>query len=150
MYIKFYSLRLGVKTPEKGHPGDAGIDLFYNPEKEEVKYIDAHSTVLLKTGIKVEVPLGHVLKIQNRSSMSLKKGCIVGAGIVDPLYEGEIGVVLHNISGKSIQINPKDKIAQMILFPIVSCEPIEALDDDLYENTPTRERKDSGFGSTGR
>ena len=86
------------------------------------------------------------MEIKNKSGVASKRQLIVGACVVDPGYDGEIYVNLHNIGTETQKIKPGDKIAQAVLVPIVHCGIEETSEDNLNQGSP---RAAGGFGSTG-
>jgi dUTP pyrophosphatase len=154
MNLKFYKIRSNAKLPVRAHRTDAGMDLFYCPNgdrgpcmAEDGEYwIPARVSGLISTGLKTEIPEGYMLEIKNKSGIASKRQLVVGACVVDPGYDGEIYVNLHNIGADTQKIKPGDKIAQAVLVPVVHCGIEEAAEDDL--NTGTT-RGEGGFGSTG-
>ena len=153
MRIKVYRMRPKAKLPIRAHQMDAGMDLFYCPNGEKKLYdskdffIPPKESRLLSTGIKVEIPYGYMLEIKNKSGIAHKRQLIVGACVVDPGYNGEIYVNLHNIGAETQAIRPGDKIAQAILIPIVHCK-VEEVESDEFLNFHSQ-RGEGGFGSTG-
>jgi len=153
MNLKVFKIRKGARLPERAHPLDAGMDLFYCPNEEKKLYdctssyhIPPRSSRIVPTGLKVEIPSGHMLEIKNKSGIASKRQLLVGACVVDCGYDGEVFVNLHNIGHETQVIRPGDKIAQAVLMPISYCEVEEVLQDSLnYSST----RGDGGFGSTG-
>ena len=103
------------------------------------------TTEFIKTGIAMEIPTGLVGLIYARSGMACKKGLAPAnkVGVIDSDYRGEIIVALHNHSDKPVTIEPKDRIAQIVLAPYITADfnEVEELDDT--------ERGEGGFGSTG-
>ena len=132
---------------------DAGMDLFYCPNGEKKLYdskdffIPPKESRLIPTGIKVEIPYGYMLEIKNKSGIAYKRQLIVGACVVDPGYNGEVYVNLHNIGAETQMIRPGDKVAQAILIPIVHCK-VEEVESDEFLNFHSQ-RGEGGFGSTG-
>jgi len=153
MRIKVYRMRPKAKLPIRAHQMDAGMDLFYCPNGEKKLYdskdffIPPKESRLLSTGIKVEIPYGFMLEIKNKSGIAHKRQLIVGACVVDPGYNGEIYVNLHNIGAETQAVKPGDKIAQVILMPIVHCK-VEEVENDQFLNFHST-RGEGGFGSTG-
>ena len=88
-----------------------------------------------------------MLEIKNKSGVASKRQLLVGACVVDPGYNGEIYINLHNLGVTTQIIKPGEKIAQAVLVPVVHCNAVEAKEDDLNQDT---ERGTGGFGSTGR
>ena len=93
-----------------------------------------------------------MLEVKNRSSMAAKRSLIVGACVIDSGYDGEVFINLHNI-GKTTQIiEPHEKIAQVVMTPVVHFRAMERNgDDDLYGWYPITisDRGDGSLGSTG-
>ena len=155
MKLKFYKIRPDAKLPERAHSADAGMDIFYCPNGDSIGklyntkdfWIPQGVSRLLPTGIKVEVPKGHMLEVKNKSGIASKKQLLIGACVVDPGYDGEIYINLHNVGTKTQVIKPGEKIAQIVLVPVVYCEPEEVLKDNLNMDSV---RGEGGFGSTGR
>ena len=102
-------------------------------------------TNIIPTGISVSIPEKYEIQIRPRSGLSAKNSITVlnTPGTIDSDYRGEIKVILINLGNKEFQINPNDRIAQMVLCPI---EKIEFEETELLEET---KRGTGGFGSTG-
>ena len=88
-----------------------------------------------------------MLEIKNKSGIASKRRLITGACVVDPGYDGEVYVNLHNIGTATQCIAPGDKIAQAVLIPIVHCGIEEVLDTEILNINSAR--GEGGFGSTG-
>ena len=158
MKLKFYKIRPEAKLPVRAHRTDAGMDLFYCPDPNDRRvpiasdprqgeyWISARESSLISTGLKTEVPEGYMLEIKNKSGIASKRKLVVGACVVDPGYDGEIYVNLHNIGVETQRIKPGDKIAQAVLVPVVHCGIEEVKEDNLNNGSS---RGDGGFGSTG-
>ena len=155
MYLKFFRIRKGAKLPARAHATDAGMDVFYCPDKERVDKlsdtedyrIPPHESRVLPTGLKVEVPEDYMLEIKNKSGIASKRQLVVGACVIDPGYDGEIFINLHNLGSETQVIKPGEKIAQAVLIPVVCCAIAEVYDDILNKDSY---RGSEGFGSTGR
>jgi dUTP pyrophosphatase len=133
---------------------DAGVDLYYCPNGERARImqdeglvIEPRQSVLIPTGLKVEVPYGHMLEIKNKSGIAFKRQLVVGACVVDPGYTGELYVNLHNLGLGPQYLQEGDKIAQAILIPILHCD-VEEVGDEKFLNSHST-RGSGGFGSTG-
>ena len=126
--------------PTYGTEFSAGADL-YSGMPEAVTVMPG-TTEFIKTGIAMEIPAG---LIYARSGMACKKGLAPAnkVGVIDSDYRGEIIVALHNHSDNPVTIEPKDRIAQIVLAPYITADfnEVEELDDT--------ERGEGGFGSTG-
>ena len=153
MDLKVARLREDAKLPHRAYPTDAGMDLFYCPNgdrihiiREEGRAVEPRESVLLPTGIRVEVPYGYMLEVKNKSGVATKRQLVVGACVVDPGYEGELYVNLHNLGLSTQYIKPGTKIAQAVLVPISHCGVEEVTLEDFDKQS---QRGSGGFGSTG-
>jgi len=151
MNLRVYKIRESAKLPVRAHAADAGIDLFYCPNRIHSMYgadycVHPSESKIVPTGIKVEVPYGFMLEIKNKSSVAAKKQLLVGACVVDSGYDGEVFVNLHNVGECSRTIQPGQKIAQAVLIPVEPCVVVECNTDTLNENST---RGDGALGSTG-
>jgi len=145
-----YTMRKGAKPPTRANPSDAGLDVFYCPKdpKVSVASIKPGNNQLLPTGLKFGVPHGYMLQACNRSSMGAKRSLVVGAHIIDSGYTGEIFIDLHNIGNEEQFIEVEDKIAQLVLVPVVHFKTQET-DGNLYSYPITISDRGSGaLGST--
>lgn len=135
-----------VKTPEQAE-GDAGID-FFIPENFPITPLDPGGNVLIPSGIRVVVPVDHVLIAFNKSGVATKKNLQVGACVVDSSYRGEVHIHMTNVGKSRVTLYPKDKIVQFVLLPYVHSEMMQITNkiyDKEYKNT---DRGSGGFGST--
>ena len=135
-------LRLSDESflPKRGTSYAAGLDLF-SPVNATIQ---PGERLLIKLGISLELENGTFGHILPRSSLSLKNGIHVGAGIIDSDYRGNVGVLLFNLSSEPFHINREDRIAQLIVKRYEMVEP-----EEIFESSST-ERGSGGFGSTGR
>lgn len=126
--------------PTKNYHTDAGADLHAN--RDDI--IPARDSVIIGTGTKLAIPLGYVGLIWSRSGLSCKHKIETGAGCIDYGYTGELLVHLHNLSDTPYAVHVGDKIAQLLVVPILlpKFEPVEEL--------PEAERGVNGFGSSGK
>ena len=145
--VRVYKTRPTAKLPARAHLNDAGMDLFYCPNDNVSITIPRGQTVLLQTGIKLEVPSGCMLQIMNKSGIASKRSLITGACVVDEGYTGEIFVNLHNVGNESQTIIPGQKIAQGVFVRIEKPLLWEVDDDNIYETKTSR--GDGSLGSTG-
>jgi dUTP pyrophosphatase len=123
----------------RAHADDAGLDL-YGLEDATIAPSEGK---ILRTGVAVAVPAGHVGLVCDRSSMA-KRGLKTAGGVIDAGYRGEVGVVIWNISGQPQVVKKGERIAQMLVIPIAVPAPVETKD------LGTTTRGVNGFGSTGR
>ena len=146
-----YKKRKGAKAPNRANPSDAGLDVYYFPKDPKVSSasIDPGSNMLLPTGLSFGVPHGYMLQVCNRSSMGAKRSLVVGAHIVDSGYDGEIFIDIHNIGNEAQYIATGDKIAQLVLVPVVHFRPVELKNNNLYrDDISISKRGDGALGST--
>lgn len=132
-------------APAAAKPGDAGADL----HAIEDTRVPPRGRALIRTGIAVSIPLMHVGRVLSRSGLSLKHGIEAGAGVIDAGYRGEIGVVLHNHTDEAFHVAAGDRIAQLVVTPIMSPGWYEVDELDPLLGTDGTHRGESGFGSTG-
>ena len=141
--MKIQKLR-NVKTPNRGTAASAGID-FYVPEDFETVSLKPGESVLIPSGIKVQVPRGYALIAFNKSGVAVKQGLSVGACCVDEDYEGEVHLHMINTSNKDQVIATGQKLVQFVLIPVAYFD-VEEVEEIQSRNT---ERGAGGFGSTG-
>jgi dUTP pyrophosphatase len=151
MNLRVYKIREEAKLPLRAHAADAGLDLFYCPDRVHALYgtdycVHPSESKIVPTGIKAEVPYGYMLEIKNKSSVASKKQLLVGACVVDSGYDGEVFVNLHNVGSRRQTIKSGQKIAQAVLIPIEPCVAVECVTDTLNENST---RGEGALGSTG-
>jgi dUTP pyrophosphatase len=125
-----------ARVPFRGTANAAGYDL-YTPCDFT---LSPQQTVLIKLGIKVEIPEGFYGRIAPRSSYGVK-GIDVFAGVVDSDYRDEVGVVLYNSTNKMFAVNKGDRIAQMIIEKHYSPEI-------TVVKSLSQSDREGGFGST--
>tara|TARA_B110000211_G_scaffold159536_1_gene180623 strand:- start:1225 stop:1683 length:459 start_codon:yes stop_codon:yes gene_type:complete len=149
--IEYHKIEEQVKTPSRSNPSDAGLDIFAHLGKiGDHKSVLPSSSILIPTGLKFGVPHGYMLQVMNRSSIAAKRGLVVGAHVVDSGYNGEVFINLHNVGSRSQDIYHGDKIAQLVMIPVVPFRAMENLDNDLYDDRISiSKRGDGALGSTG-
>jgi dUTP pyrophosphatase len=153
--LEYFALPHCKHRPVRANPSDAGLDLCYNPDLDDLTIgwptkIDPGQSMILGTGLKFGVPHGYMIQVMNRSGNAAKKQLMVGACVVDSGYDGEVFVNLHN-TGKKVQIiNVGDKIAQAVVIPVVPVRFLETQNDNLYDWSPITisNRGDGALGST--
>lgn len=130
--------------PTYGSEYAAGADL-YACNKETVTF-EPGETKMIKTGLAMEIPAGYAGLIYARSGLASKKGLAPAnkVGVIDADYRGEVMVALHNHSNVPVAIEPKERIAQLVITPyLTACfEETDQLSDTV--------RGTGGFGSTGQ
>lgn len=141
--------RIGVKVkrinkdaiiPKYANPSDAGADIY----AVEDTVINPNETIIVKTGIEVEIPAGYMIQIYSRSGLAAKTKLRIAnsVGIIDTLYNQEIGVIIENTGSETYTIKKGDRIAQMLIMPTPMIE-WEEVDEIKKSNR-------GGFGSTGK
>ncbi len=143
MKINFKKLSPDAICPTYGTEFSAGADLYALTEEDVT--IKPRETVLIHTGIAVEIPEGYVGLIFARSGMATKKGLAPAnkVGVIDADYRGELMVALFNQSEEEKTVSQGERIAQMAIVPFLKAEYMEA--EDLTDT----KRGVGGFGSTG-
>ena len=162
-----------VKTPCRAHATDAGIDFFVptdlteadmapkfetTGDKVEVETKDGkiaafilkpNESVLIPSGIHVNIPDGYALIYMNKSGIASKKNLHIGACLVDQNYQGECHLNLTNVGNRVQRIEAGDKIAQGVVMPINYCQ-VEEIDtlEKMYSGIIS-DRGIGGFGSSG-
>ena len=133
-----------IPLPEYQTPFSAGVDL--RADIHEIIIIKPLKRMLVPTGLAIELPQGYEAQIRARSGLALKNGIslVNGVGTIDTDYRGEIGVILVNLGDEDFSIQRGDRIAQMIIAPVVQATFIDA--SHLTET----QRGAGGFGSTGK
>jgi dUTP pyrophosphatase len=135
------------ELPSYATTGSAGIDLVANINGIDRQIIYPGKWALVHTGLYVAIPEGYELQIRPRSGLALKKGISVlnTPGTIDSDYRGEIGVIIVNYSDEAIAFANGDKIAQAVLKQV---DQIEWESVSTFEQLPTTDRGEGGFGST--
>lgn len=144
MNINVKKLNNTAIMPTRGHEGDAGFDLYAC--LDEPITIGAGKTVKVPTGLSIAIPDGYFGAVFARSGLATKQGlrpanCV---GVCDAPYRGEYIVALHNDSDEDRVVNPKDRIAQLIIMPFLTAQ------FNLVSELDETERGAGGFGSTGK
>ncbi len=129
--------------PTYGTPYSAGADLYACCDEQIT--IAAGKTVLIKTGLALEIPEGYAGLIFARSGLSTKRGLAPAnkVGVIDADYRGELMVPLFNQSGIDQTIDCGERIAQLVITPFLTADFVET---DVLSDTV---RGEGGFGSTG-
>ena len=137
-------LNSSVELPEYKTDGASGMDLMAFISKTIT--LKPRKSCLVPTGIAVAFPSDFEIQIRPRSGLAAKKNISVlnTPGTIDSDYRGEIRVILYNHSDSDFLINNKDRIAQMILTPIIKMSLEET------DTLPETFRGEGGFGSTGK
>ena len=141
--VNIKKLNDNAVIPTYGSEYAAGADLYACIE--DTVTIEPGETKLIPTGLAMELPIGYAGLIYARSGLASKKGLAPAnkVGVVDSDYRGEVMVALHNHSNVSASIDPKERIAQLVITPSIAAifNTIESLEDTA--------RGEGGFVSTG-
>ena len=142
VYIK--KLKAQAAMPSYGSAEAAGADLYAC--LETAVEIAAGGTAMIPTGLAMELPEGTVGLVYARSGLASKKGLAPAnqVGVIDSDYRGEVMVALHNHSAQAAVVEPGERIAQLVVAPVLRAAFAEA---DALSDTV---RGEGGFGSTGR
>tara|TARA_B100000029_G_C17433067_1_gene908604 strand:- start:356 stop:793 length:438 start_codon:yes stop_codon:yes gene_type:complete len=133
-----------VNLPKYKTEGSSGMDLM--AYLENTIKIEPGESVLIPTGLSIAIPKDTEAQIRPRSGLAAKSKISVlnTPGTIDSDYRGEIKVILYNHGKKEFKINNNDRIAQMVLVPVLNA------DLELVEELPDTVRGTGGFGSTGK
>ncbi len=127
--------------------GAAGADVRASLGTGEKLLIKPGERVLVPTGLSMEIPHGYEVQVRPRSGLSFKTGLMVlnSPGTIDSDYRGEVKIILGNLGQKDEIINHGDRVAQLVLAPVVQARYVESSED-----LSTTARGTGGFGSTGK
>ena len=142
IFIKFLSEN--VSMPKYETIGSSGMDIEAKLNKS-ISILPG-KVEIIPTGFSLSIPKGFEVQIRPRSGLAIKEGISVlnTPGTVDSDYRGEIKVILYNHGDTDFLINNKDRIAQMILTPVIK------MDLEETDTLPETVRGEGGFGSTGK
>ena len=142
--INVKKLRANAVLPTYGSTWAAGADLYAC--LEETVTIEPGKTVLIPTGLAMEIPVGYAGLIYARSSMGVKRGLAPAnkVGVIDADYRGEFMVALHNHGSTDQTVEHGERIAQLLVTPVIT--PGFAEVEELSDTA----RGSGGFGSTGK
>ena len=150
MIIEYTKTRDSAHNPQRANPSDAGLDVFYSTkEPDEIIAVHPNASALVPTGLRFGVPHGYMLEVKNRSSVAAKLNLVVGACVIDSGYDGEVFINVHNIGRDTRVIQDGDKIAQLVMMPVVHFQPQENKEGNLYDYPKTISNRGTGaLGST--
>ena len=137
-------LRGAAILPTYGSAEAAGADLYACLDAPVT--IGAGESAFIPTGLAMQIPHGYAGLIYARSGLACKKGLAPAnkVGVIDSDYRGEFIVVLHNHSDESYTVSHGERIAQLVVTPVLT------LPYELVEELPETQRAAGGFGSTGK
>lgn len=127
--------------PEYKTRDSVGCDLYNIGESVKLYPLDR---VMFPTGVRIQLPEGYEAQVRSRSGLNRNFGIVCPTGTIDADYRGEIGVILYNLSREPVTIMHGDRIAQLVISPVIQAEW------DWVEFLEKTDRGDGGFGSTGK
>ena len=144
MKLKVKKLNPNAKLPTYSTPYSAGADLYALTQQDIV--INPHQTVFVTTGLSFEIPDGYAGLVYARSGLACKNDLAPAnkVGVIDSDYRGEAFVALHNHGSTPQTISNGQRIAQLIITPVLAVEF-----EETTELSDTQ-RGDGGFGSSGK
>jgi dUTP pyrophosphatase len=136
----------GLALPAYQSADAAGLDLVAAVPQNAPLVLPAGKHAMVPTGLTIALPPGFEAQVRPRSGLAAKHGVTVlnSPGTIDADYRGEISVILINHGDQAFTIHRGERIAQMVIAPVVRAEFVVAA------ILPTTERGGGGFGSTGR
>ena len=137
--IKTY-VEAGHSLPTYQTKDAAGCDLINNGQTIKLYPLDR---AVINTGVRIQIPEGYEAQVRGRSGLNRDYGIVVPTGTIDADYRGEIGVVVYNLSREPYIIKPGDRIAQLVICPVVQA------DWQQVDHLDKTDRGEGGFGSTG-
>lgn len=142
--VKIKKLSETAHLPTYGSDGAAGADLYALTDNDVT--IDPGQTIMIHTGVALEIPVGYVGLVFARSGLASKRGLAPAnkVGVIDSDYRGEIMVALHNHSDMPQTLTSGERVVQIAVMPC--CQAIFEIVDSLDDT----DRGEGGFGSTGR
>lgn len=143
--VKILDKRLHKQLPSYATLGSAGLDLRACIDQTET--IEARQTILIPSGIAIHIAdPGLAALVLPRSGLGHKHGIVLGnlVGLIDSDYQGQIFVSCWNRGQTSFELNPMERIAQLVVVPVVQ------VDFNIVDNFDESLRGENGFGSTGK
>ena len=143
--LKIKKLRESARIPLRATPGSAGMDLYACIDREVI--VEPHKIAVIPTGIAIELESADcVAYIYARSGLAIRHGVAPAncVGVIDSDYRGEVCVGLVNQTDVPYTVAPGERIAQMVIAPVILPEIVEVAE------LSSTDRGEGGFGSTGR
>ncbi|MGD9580100.1 MAG: dUTP diphosphatase [Vampirovibrionia bacterium] len=141
--LRIKMLEHAVSEPFYATEGSAGMDL--SAAIDVPIYLKPSERYAVPTGLIFEVPIGYEAQVRARSGLSIKQGLSLanGIGTIDSDYRGEVKVLMVNLGTKTVTINPGDRIAQVVICPVMKANL------EVVSEVTSTDRSSGGFGSTG-
>ncbi len=140
MQIKVQKIHRDAILPSYAYRGDAGMDIYSCEEA----VIQPKSKALIKTGVKIAIPEGYAGFVWDKSGLAVKHDLTTMAGVLDSGYRGELTVVIVNLGDKEYRVEGRQKIAQLVIKPVISANIVEV--ENIDNRTSRGEKR---FGSSG-
>ena len=138
--VKIARMSDDVVIPKQAHATDAGFDLSSTTRVD----IPPGRSLLVGTGLRMEIPIGWCGQINPRSGLASKHQLVVGARIIDSAYRGELMINLINHGSDAFEVTKGMRVAQIIFLPVLT-NVIEVTENELTDTV----RGSGGFGSSG-
>lgn len=138
--VKIAKMHDGIKIPSQANPSDAGFDLRSTTRVD----IPPGCSMLVGTGLRMEIPVGWCGQINPRSGLASKHRITVGARVIDSAYRGELMINLINHGSETFEVVEDMRVAQILFLPVLT-NVVEVEESELS----TTVRGEGGFGSTG-
>jgi dUTP pyrophosphatase len=141
--LRIQRLRPDAVVPRYMTPGAAGMDL--HAAMDAPVSLAPGERAAIGTGLAMAIPAGYEGQVRPRSGLAASHGVTVvnAPGTIDADYRGEVRVLLVNLGQSSVTLAPGQRIAQLVIAPVIQAQPVEV------EALPPSERGAGGFGSTG-
>jgi len=128
--IRIARLRPHAVLPARKHPQDAGIDLY----AAEPVTLPAHASAIVPSGVTIEIPAGYVGLVKPKG----RNDHLLGAGVVDAGYQGEVLVKVANFFDHPLKIHPGEAIAQLLILPVETPQVIEVAPAEIHHQASAR------------
>jgi dUTP pyrophosphatase len=139
--------RVPELLPVRGSPGASGYDL--HADLGTSRILNPGERWIISTGIRVAIPTGFEGQVRGRSGLAAHHGIVCPVGTIDSDYRGELKVILINTSREAYTVHPRDRIAQLVISPILEIEWYACTEEALLSFDSSM-RGTGGLGSTGR
>lgn len=139
MPLKFARIDANAKSPSRKHPTDAGVDVYALTDN----FLWPFSYKNIHTGVTFEIPAGTMLEVRPKG----RNNHLIGAGVIDAGYQGEIVVKVVNYTWKPMRIKQGDAIAQLVQVPVI-CDAVEEVDSTRVHAERSARAGTGGIHST--
>ena len=149
-HIKYKKIHGAIPDLKTATSGSQGLDLYISPTYHEGKdiIIRAHESILVPTGIAINLPEGYYGEIVGRSSNN-KRGVLVPTGVIDNDYTGELFIVIRSSNG-DVTLKHENAIAQLLIKPCPHIVTEQQYHPEFVRDSEYKERGDRGFGSSNK